>query len=121
MKNDFNYFLASFLSSGIKTVWYAFTIPASMRKFIEKDESYKSHKDALMKIAETKVQDEYAERYIEYGDLAGFAGGLTSLALYAKTASENPDLIDFWIMTNFFSLGYETMRGIEKIIKHLKK
>jgi len=121
MKNKPDYFLASFLSAGIKTVWYAFTMPSSIRKAIEKDEEYKSHVKGLMKIAEAKGEGESAEKYIHYGDLAGFAGGLTAIGLYANEVSKNPDLFEFWIVTNLLSFGYEIGRGIEKAVRHLRK
>jgi hypothetical protein len=121
MKDQILYFSSSAVCAGAKTVWYAFTTPSSIRKSVERSSSYRSHKNALMKIAEERNQRESAKNYIDIGDLVGFLGGLSGIVLYANEAVQNPNMISAWLVANGLSAGYEVARAVDKRRSKLRK
>ena len=115
--------VASALLSSAKTIFYAFTIPNSIRKIISKSDSFKSHKRFLLRTLE--IEDERVSKAIDLGDLMGYANGLTAAGIYGiKTAEKfsqgNPDILDCAVIIEHASLGYEAGRFVKKIVRGQK-
>lgn len=118
MINETFYFATSAFCAGAKTMWYAFTIPSSISKVVERSNSYKSHKESLTKIAEeTNKQSKPVKEYIDLGDLVGFIGGLSGVSWYAVEALQHPNMTKVWLLANGISLGYEVARVLDKTIR----
>ncbi len=86
MINRINYFITSAIFGGTKTIWYSFTLPSSLRKIFEKDDSYRSHIDNLIQIIEETGKDKSLIKYIYLGDGAGFFAGVSAVVFYATRA-----------------------------------
>ena len=89
---------------------------------IEKSDSYRSHKNTLMELAERYGEgDNSLKAYIEAGDLFGFISGMYWISWYALESMDNSSMFDWWFLTNLASFGYEVSRSIDKSIKQRKR
>lgn len=118
------YFLKSSLYSTIYTFSYAFMLPTGMRKFLEKDRSYREYGDSLVKRIEGGEGDESMKKTVKLGDGFGVFAGNALAALYGifafyqidagETAKEKLLPLGIWALTNCFSLGWEIARLFNK-------
>lgn len=109
------YFLDSCACAIAKTGWYAFTFSSSIRKVIEKDDSYKSHRVTLNEMIDERREDPVLKNYVELGDKIGFIAGNFAVITYgyfaAKYANQgSPEMAQVFMFSNLISFGHETFR-----------
>ena len=118
LKEKIGFFTAGALAAGAKSFFYAFTIPTQVRNFLQRNRTYRSHKDYLINIVEKENREKSLKSYIDLGDIIGFGGGLIATMTYALKAEEqlfdgNPLMFYAWLLSNGISAGYETSRKVK--------
>lgn len=116
------YFLSGMTAATLKTLYYGFTIPSSIRKTFSHSHKYRSHIDSLEKEINETCKDPQLKKYVELGDLLGFwAVAPATTIYYATKAQEDPKLLGIWIFSNLVSLSYESFMAGYNTFKAINK